>query len=84
MLYPQSDFSSVCQFLPFTSPVVLMVKICQGYPPGSGYLLIVSLVTLIVSTVFMLYVAGRIFRGGILEFGHSLSLRKLMTWLKSD
>ncbi|MGB2467162.1 MAG: ABC transporter permease [Crocinitomicaceae bacterium] len=84
VLYPQSDFSSVCQFVPFTSPVVLMVKICQGYPPGSGYLLIVSLVTLMVSTVFMLYVAGRIFRGGILEFGHSLSLRKLMTWLKSD
>ena len=84
VLHPESDFSNICQFVPFTSPVVLMVKICQGYAVGSGYLLLASLMILFLSALFMLYIASRIFRGGILEFGHSLSFRKLFTWLKND
>ena len=84
VLHPESDFTGFCQFFPFTSPVVLMVKICQGYPEGTGYLLIFSLIILFVSACLMLYIASRIFRGGILEYGHTLSLKKIVTWLKSD
>jgi ABC-2 type transport system permease protein len=84
VLHPESDFTSICQFVPFTSPVVLMVKICQGYPEGTGYLLVVSLTILFISSCLMLYIASRIFKGGILEYGHTLSLKKIFTWLKSD
>ena len=84
VIYPESDFSNICQFVPFTSPVVLMVKVCQGYPIGSGYLLVVSLLILFLSTLFMLYIASRIFRGGILEYGHTLSFRKIFNWFKAE
>ena len=84
VLHPESNFTTLCHFIPFTSPVVLMVKLCQGYALGSGYLLVVSLLILFLSALFMLFIASRVFRGGILEFGHSLSLRKLLTWLKNE
>ena len=84
ILHPESDLTRICEFIPFTSPVIIMVKTCQGYPSGSGYLLVVSLFILFLSSLFMLYFASRIFRNGVLEFGHSLSIRKLFIWLKSD
>jgi ABC-2 type transport system permease protein len=84
ILHPESDLTRICEFIPFTSPVIIMVKTCQGYPSGSGYLLVVSLFILFLSSLFMLYFASRIFRNGLLEFGHSLSIRKLFIWLKSD
>lgn len=84
VLYPDSDLTAICQFIPFTSPVVLMVKLCQGYMVGSGYVLFVSLLLLFFSALLMLFVASRVFRRGILEFGHSLSLRKLFIWLKNE
>ncbi len=84
IVHPESSLVAICEFIPFTSPVVIMVKTCQGYASGSGYLLVVSLFILFLSSLIMLYFASRIFRNGVLEFGHSLSIRKLFIWLKSD
>jgi len=84
VIYPESGFSNLCQFIPFTSPVVVMVKLCQGYPEGGAYLLVVSLLILFISSIVMLFLANRVYKKGILEFGHSLSTLKIFSWMKGD
>jgi ABC-2 type transport system permease protein len=84
VIYPESDFSNLCQFIPFTSPVVVMVKLCQGYPEGGAYLLVLSLLILFISSILMLLLANRVYKRGILEFGHSLSTLKIFSWMKGD
>ena len=84
VIYPESGFSDLCQFIPFTSPVVVMVKLCQGYPEGGAYLLVLSLLILFLSSIVMLLLANRVYKKGILEFGHSLSTLKFFSWMKGD
>lgn len=84
VIYPESAFSNLCQFIPFTSPVVVMVKLCQGYPVGGAYLLVLSLLILFISSIVMLLLANRVYKKGILEFGHSLSTLKIFSWMKGD
>jgi ABC-2 type transport system permease protein len=81
MVKPSSGLADFFHYLPFTSPVVVMVKLGQGYPEGQGYLIFVALLTLLVSTAVMLLVAGRLYQNGILRYGHRLRLSQLFKWL---
>ncbi len=82
MNYPESTLSTIFHYLPFTSPVVVMVKLAQGYAPGNGYEIYLSLITLILSTVIMFSIASRLYKNGILQFGHRLKLRHIIKWLR--
>lgn len=79
---PTSDLSTWFAYIPFTSPVVSMIKLAQGFPPGQGYLLYVSFFILILSSFLVLLLAGRLYKNGILQFGHRLTLSKLLRWIK--
>lgn len=81
MNYPGSTLVDWMQFIPFTSPVVAMVKLAQGYGED-GYLIYISLTLLYVSAVVMLLIAARIYKNGILQFGHRLRLVHLLKWLR--
>jgi ABC-2 type transport system permease protein len=80
--YPESQISTVLHYLPFTSPVVVMVKLSQGYEPGHGFEIYLSLFVLFVSAVAMLLIASRLYKNGILQFGHRLKFRHLIKWLR--
>lgn len=80
--FPHAPMSGVFHYLPFTSPVVVMIKLANGYEPGHAYELYVSLLILIFSSVIMLSIASRLFKNGILQFGHRLKFRHLFKWLK--
>jgi ABC-2 type transport system permease protein len=79
---PTSDLATWFAYIPFTSPVVSMIKLAQGFPPGQGYLLYISLIILIFSSFIVLLLAGRLYKNGILQFGHRLTLNKLIRWIK--
>ena len=80
--YPESNYTSWLHFLPFTSPVVVMVKLAQGYEPGQVYQIYVSFLILIASAFVMMSIASRLYKNGILQFGHRLKFRHLFKWLK--
>jgi len=80
LMNPVSEMASWFSFLPFTSPVVCMVKLAQGYPPGQGYQLFVSFLILLVSALGVLWMAGRLYRNGILQFGHRLGWKQFIRW----
>jgi ABC-2 type transport system permease protein len=82
MEHPSSALSTFFHYFPFTSPVVVMVRLAQGYPPGEGIYLFVSLFILILSAVLTLFLAARLYKNGLLQFGHSVRLKSLIQWIK--
>lgn len=79
---PESSLTNLFHYLPFTSSVVVMVKLSQGYTTGHFYELFLSLFILIISSLIVLTIAGRIYSNGILQFGHRVRLKHLFKWMK--
>lgn len=82
--YPESPLASFLQYLPFTAPVVVMVKLTQGYGVGEAYQIYLSLIILIVSAVIMIMIAARLYKNGILQFGHRVRLKHIFKWLRKS
>jgi len=80
---PESSLTFVFSLMPFTSPMVCMVKLAQGYNPGEGYQLFVSFGILVISSLLTLRIAGRLYTNGILQFGHRLRLAQFVKWLRN-
>jgi ABC-2 type transport system permease protein len=83
MQNPASALATLFHYLPFTSPVVVMVKLSQGYDTGHFYELFLSLLVLILSALTVLSLAGRIYANGILQFGHRVRFKHLFRWMKN-
>lgn len=79
--YPETDLATVFYYLPFTAPVVVMVELAQ-HVGNPGYESYVSLFTLIVSSFIMLGIASRLYKNGILQFGHRVRLKHMLKWLR--
>ena len=80
---PESGLSYLFALLPFTSPMVSMVKLAQGYSPGEGYQIFVSFGLLVISSLITLRIAGRLYTNGILQFGHRLRISQFVKWLRN-
>lgn len=79
---PTHGLTSWFAVIPFTSPVVCMVKLAQGYPEGSAYMIYVSISILFVSSLLLLLLASRLYKNGILQFGHRIRLIHVLKWLR--
>ena len=76
---PDGGMAWWCSMIPFTSPIVMMVRIPFGV---SLWEIILSLVILYGSAIAMTWVAGRIYRVGILMYGKKVSYKELFKWIK--
>lgn len=79
---PESGLATWLHYIPFTSPVVVMVKLTHGYGPGEAYQIWLSLIILLLSALFCLSIASRLYKNGVLQFGHRLKLQHLIKWLR--
>lgn len=78
MTNPHSELAYWCSFIPFTSPVVMMVRIAFGVP---WYQLVISMVLLVGGFILSTYVAGRIYRIGILMYGKKPTYKEIRKWV---
>ncbi len=62
---------------PFTSPIIMMLRIPFGVPVWEMAL---SAITLIAGFLFTTWIAGRIYRTGILMYGKKVSYKELWKW----
>ena len=76
---PHGTVSTVFSFIPFTSPVVMLMRIPFGVPIWQQVL---SLVLLIGTFIFAVWFAAKIYRVGILMYGKKPSYKELYKWLK--
>ena len=65
--------------IPFTSPVVMMVRIPFGVAPWE---LILSMVFMVAGFIFTTWLAGRIYRTGILMYGKKITYKEIAKWLR--
>lgn len=75
---PDSTLVFWGSMIPFTSPIVMMSRITSGVPLWE---LMLSLSILFVSFLFTTWLAGRIYRTGILMYGKKTSWKELGKWL---
>lgn len=76
---PEGGMAWWCSMIPFTSPIVMMVRIPFGV---AIWELVLSLVILFASAIGMTWIASRIYRVGILLYGKKPSYKELFKWIK--
>jgi ABC-2 type transport system permease protein len=76
---PHGTVSTVFSFIPFTSPVVMLMRIPFGVPLWQQ---LVSLLILIATFIFTVWFAAKIYRVGILMYGKKPTYKELFKWLK--
>ncbi|PYE80986.1 ABC-2 type transport system permease protein [Winogradskyella epiphytica] len=76
---PHGVVSTVFSFIPFTSPVVMLMRIPFGVPIWQQGL---SLLLLIITFIATVWFAAKIYRVGILMYGKKPTYKELFKWLK--
>jgi ABC-2 type transport system permease protein len=76
---PESPIAFWFSIIPFTSPIVMMVRIPFGVPYWE---LALSMGLLILTFLATTWMAGRIYRTGILMFGKKVNYKELWKWIR--
>lgn len=76
---PEGSIGTIFSIVPLTSPIVMMVKTAIGV---SIWLKLLSIAVLIASFFFFIWLAGRIYRVGILMYGKKPTYRELLKWVR--
>jgi ABC-2 type transport system permease protein len=76
---PHGTVSTIFSFIPFTSPVVMLMRIPFGVPlwqQGLSFLLLVT------TFMFTVWFAAKIYKVGILMYGKKPTYKELIKWIK--
>jgi ABC-2 type transport system permease protein len=76
---PHGSVATIFSMIPFTSPIVMLMRIPFGVPTWQ---IIVSLVLLFATFVGVVWFASKIYRVGILMYGKKPTWKELYKWLK--
>jgi len=76
---PDGIVSIIFSMIPFTSPILMMMRIPSGVPIIEQ---IISLVILYSTVILIIWIAAKIYRIGILMYGKKPSYKELIKWLK--
>jgi ABC-2 type transport system permease protein len=74
---PNGTLAFWMSMIPFTSPIVMMMRVPFGVPEWQ---LALSMVLLVGGFIFTSWVAGRIYRIGILMHGTKVNYKTLAKW----
>ncbi len=76
---PDGNIAFWFSMIPFTSPIVMMVRIPFGVPVWE---LSLSMALLILTFIVTTWLASKIYRTGILMYGKKVSYKELWKWIK--
>lgn len=76
---PDGPLGFWLSIIPFTSPVAMIARIPFGVP---AWQIALSIVLLLATTIFMIFLAGKIYRVGILMYGNKATLKEIWKWIR--
>ncbi len=76
---PDGPLAFWCSMIPFTSPIVMMVRLPFDVP---FWQIALSISILVLSFVGTTWIAGKIYRTGILMYGKKTTCKEMWNWLK--
>jgi ABC-2 type transport system permease protein len=77
---PNGPVAVFASLFPFTAPLIMYLRTAIAEPPG--WQIALCIVILILSTIGMAWLAGRIYRVGILMYGKKPTLPEIMRWVR--
>lgn len=77
---PDGPMGFWLSIIPFTSPVAMVARIPFGVP---AWQILLSITLLVASTLLMVFIAGKVYRIGILMYGNKASLKEIVRWIRS-
>jgi ABC-2 type transport system permease protein len=80
LMDPLGTTARTLSLIPFTSPVVMPMRAVATDVPG--WEIAASMALLVLGTVAVVWLAGKIYRVGILSTGKKPSMRELIQWLR--
>ncbi len=75
---PEGALAFWASMVPLTSPVIMMVRVPYGVPLWE---LLLSMGILVASIYGTIWVAGKIYRTGILMYGKKVNFKEIVKWL---
>ncbi len=76
---PDGAISFWFSVIPFTSPIIMMIRIAFGVPTWQ---IALSMFLLVITFIGATWLAGKIYRTGILMYGKKVTYKELWKWLK--
>ena len=76
---PEGALAFWTSMIPFTSPIIMMVRVPFGVPTWQ---LILSMSILAASIVGVIWIAGKVYRTGILMYGKKPNFKEIIKWLR--
>ncbi|KQT24090.1 ABC transporter permease [Chryseobacterium sp. Leaf405] len=76
---PDGPLGFWLSIIPFTSPVAMIARIPYGVP---AWQIVLSISLLLGTTIFMIFLAGKIYRVGILMYGNKATLKEIWKWIR--
>ncbi len=80
---PNSSLAVFGSIFPLTSPIVMMARVAHGIPDGvTVFQLILSMVLLVAGFLGTTWLAGKIYRTGILMYGKKVTWKEMFKWIR--
>lgn len=76
---PHGTVATIFSMIPFTSPIVMLMRIPFGVP---FYQIALSIALLFATFIGIVWIASKIYRVGILMYGKKPTWKELLKWLK--
>ncbi|MGL5789650.1 MAG: ABC transporter permease, partial [Bacteroidales bacterium] len=76
---PDGPLAFWCSLIPFTSPIVMMVRLPFDVPMWQ---ILLSVGLLIVTFIGMVFISAKIYRVGILMYGKKTNYKELIKWIR--
>ena len=76
---PDGPLAFWCSMIPFTSPIVMMVRLPFDVP---AWQIILSLSILVLSFIGTTWMAGKIYKTGILMYGKKATWKEMWKWMR--
>jgi ABC-2 type transport system permease protein len=77
---PNGPVAVFASLFPFTAPLAMFLRVSMGQPPG--WQVALSIAILIASTIGIAWLAGRIYRVGILMYGKKPTIPEIFRWVR--
>lgn len=76
---PDGPLAFWCSMIPFTSPIVMMVRLPFDIP---FWQIALSIVLLFITAIVIVWFSAKIYRVGILMYGKKPSIKEMIKWIK--
>jgi ABC-2 type transport system permease protein len=76
---PHGSVATISSIFPFTSPIVMLMRIPFGVP---WWQITISLLLLFITFLIIVWFASKIYRVGILMYGKKINYKELYKWIR--